>query len=265
MESNEDATVHHDMESLENETTVGYIHNVSPMKKGIFFECQLQTSTETVRAVCFSPKKRTAIVNYSENGTAVKVKKFRYETKYNSQDIVIDEHTTVDECKDITFEKKDLPDTTKTIQIAHLKSLSVGQLVTVKGKVISTKPVKNIKPTLTMREVYIVDTTGSIKLILWQEYVDNVQVGGTYNFSNVRLKKDSYTQELYINTAKNEESIITISTPFQDTLAISQEGSNSNICIKCSKKLQDISMTTETTATCTHCNIHQKKSTCRKM
>lgn len=181
---------HKEMKTLEEEATMGYIHNVSPVKLGNFFECQVQTGSEnTVRAVCFSPKKRSAILAFAEKDTPIEIKKYRYETKYNSEDIVMDEDTVIEKCDQVDFPKASLPDANKIIEISKLKSLTIGQLVNVKGKVVNVKAVKEVKPNLKMMEVNIVDTTETIKLVLWQNFIDQVEVNKTYVFENVRLKK----------------------------------------------------------------------------
>ena len=73
----------------EDDTAVGYIHNISSYKTGNYFDCQLQTETKTIQAVCFSPKKRKAICDYSTSHTLVKFQKFKLETKYDSEDIIL--------------------------------------------------------------------------------------------------------------------------------------------------------------------------------
>lgn len=46
------------------------------------------------------------------------------------------------------------------------------------------------------------DTSGTIKCLLWEEWVDKVQDDETYLFTNMRVKRDNYTSEIFINTAK---------------------------------------------------------------
>ncbi|KXJ24136.1 hypothetical protein AC249_AIPGENE16681 [Exaiptasia diaphana] len=112
------------MASLEDDAAIGYIHNVSPMKSDNFFECQVQTESKVMRAVCFSPQKRKQILDYSKDDVPLKIQKFRIETKYNSED-----KTVLQKYHDITFTKDSLPKTTEVQTIASLKSLCIGQLV----------------------------------------------------------------------------------------------------------------------------------------
>ena len=43
---------------LQPGVATGYVHNVSPIENGKYFDFQLQMKHKTVRAVCFSPPKR---------------------------------------------------------------------------------------------------------------------------------------------------------------------------------------------------------------
>ena len=68
-----------------------------------------------------------------------------------------------------------------------------------------------------MVEGTLVDSVGSMKIILWEEFANAVVVGDTYIFKNIRVKKDRMTSEVYVNTAKNG-TIITPSDAFNTPL-----------------------------------------------
>ena len=59
--------------SSEPEAT-GYLHNISPIKKGKYFEFQLQERSKTVRGVCFSPPKRKLFTELGLKDSQVKIK-----------------------------------------------------------------------------------------------------------------------------------------------------------------------------------------------
>lgn len=86
---------------------------------------------KTIRTVCFSPQKRKALNSFSKTDTPVKLKKCRLETKYNSEDLVLNDDVQIEELTEIDFNKKELP---SNFTISTLKSISVGQLVTIKAK-----------------------------------------------------------------------------------------------------------------------------------
>jgi hypothetical protein len=43
---------------------------------------------------------------------------------------------------------------------------------------------------------------GSIKVVFWESFVDSVEDGQTYKFTNLRVKQDFHTHEKLVNTAK---------------------------------------------------------------
>ena len=140
---------------------------------------------------------------------------------------------------------------------------------------------KNIKNnTLKMVETHIVDTSGSMKLILYDDYIHKVKENETYFFTNVRVKKDKLTQEIFLNSARNKETAITPCLPFKESLFIPKEVMkdlgdktlqgeiigvekviNYYSCVKCSKKVENKA----SFLYCQKCNIKLKKTACQKM
>ena len=119
----------------------------------------------------------------------MKLKKCRLETKYNSEDLVLNDDVNIETCSEVDFKKKEL---TTNFTISTLKSISVGQLITIKVKVLaksSTQEVRGRK--LTLVEAQIIDHTGCIKIVLWEEFQNQVEEGKSLIFNNVRLKKNS--------------------------------------------------------------------------
>ena len=60
----------------------------------------------------------------------------------------------------------------------------------------------------------------NIKIILWEQYIDQVKVDKTYTFTNVWVKKNSLSKEIYLNTAKHDQSEISETPPFHTQMAI---------------------------------------------
>ena len=90
----------------------------------------------------------------------------------------------------VPFARKEL--VPHKLNISMLTSMAVGQEISVKGKVVTLKRPKharnNSKP-LTKAEAWIVDTYGSIKIVLWEDDISKVENGSTYNFQNLRIRK----------------------------------------------------------------------------
>ena len=60
-----------------------------------------------------------------------------------------------------------------------------------------------------MNQAHLVDPSGTIRIVLWEEFVSAVAEGNTYIFSDIRVKKDNHTiyDEIYVNTAKTGTKI----------------------------------------------------------
>lgn len=64
--------------------------------------------------------------------------------------------------------------------------------------------------TLNKVSATLVDPTGSITGVFWEEWVDCIQVDHTYTFTNMRVKKDNYTNELFVKTAKEDFKVVEV-------------------------------------------------------
>jgi len=268
-------------QELENGIARGYIHNVSPLRNNnSYFDFEVQTKYKTIRAVCFSPKKRKLIDTHSKNETPVELKKCCLETKYNSEDLVLNDYVQIKEFPEVDFQKKQLP---TNFTISTLKSVSVGQLVTIKAKVVAKSPAQQITSysgQLSLVEAQVIDYTGCIKVVLWEEFQNNVEQEKTYIFNTLRLKKNCSSNEIYLNTAKGDKTTITPTEPFQVPLAIPVSMYESNTptreaeilaveklnsyfsCFKCQRKVQTAPHSS--IVKCSNCNIHQKTKACKQ-
>jgi len=133
---------------------------------------------------------------------------------------------------------------------------------------------------LKLIERCLIDPTDSIKITIWQEYISQVQQEKTHIFKNSRLKKNSVTSEIYVNTAKSDETtIITVTNELKEQLAIPlniQDYINTTTtgeiicvdkvtmyhnCCKCHKKVQ---LSNTTIVNCKNCKTKQKQKACKK-
>ena len=265
-----------EVNNLREGKATGYIHNVSPLKNN-HFDFQLQTKNKTIRAVCFDKSKKNHLEAFCKSKSPVKIKKFRLETKSNSEDLLMDKTVSIEEYSEIDFDRKDIP---ANLTISMLKSICIGQLVTVKAKLVSLGAVREVNNGRLKLIGCLIDPTDSIKITIWQEYISQVQQEYTYMFKNIRLKKNSVTSEIYVNTAKSDETTITGTDEFKEQLAIPlniQDYINTtstgeiicvdkvtmyHSCCKCHKKVQ-LSNTT-ITVDCNNCKTKQKQKACKK-
>eukprot|EP00794_Sanderia_malayensis_P002260 gene2260-2591_t len=138
----------------------------------------------------------------------VKITKYDYNERYNN--IVIKNSTIVKQLKDeLDFEMMNA-DNEQLTQITSIKSLAPQQLVSFKATVKNLSAIKTFstdKGSFKKTSASLVDPTGSINAVFWEEWVSLVEEGQTYMFRNFRVRKDKYTDEIFVNTAKSVFSL----------------------------------------------------------
>ena len=248
---------------------IGYLHNISPIKKGKYFEFQLQERSKTVRGVCFSPPKWKLFTELGQNNSPVKIKKYRVDSTAYSEDLLMGPDVVIDTCHDVDFQKQQLP---STMNISNAKLVCPGQITTIRAKVAHTHPPKQVSSkNLLMQNVVIVDPSGTIQLTLWEKYVHQVKAGNTYTFTNIRVRKDRVTGEIVVNSIEADTKIEP-ATPFQEELPIvvlDSETADVEIvgiekdqaylaCSKCNKKIENTD--TSKFMECSNCHFKQKQT-----
>ena len=101
---NESPNVQPHRSSSAEPEAIGYLHNISPIKKGRYFEFQLQERSKTVRGVCFSPQKRKLFTELDQKESPVKIKKYRVDSTAYSEDLLMGHDVVVDACHDVDFQ-----------------------------------------------------------------------------------------------------------------------------------------------------------------
>lgn len=108
---------------LQPGVATGYVHNVSPIKNGKYFDFQLQMKHKTVRAICFSPPKRKYFSECSTSNTPVEIKKFKVDINSNAEDLVMGNNVAAQYYPNIDFPKVEIP---SSVTLATLSNVSVG-------------------------------------------------------------------------------------------------------------------------------------------
>lgn len=256
----------------------GYLHNLSPVKKSDktnYFDVQVQTDSKVVRGVCFSPQKHSQFASFCKNKSPVKITNITIKDKHSECPSILMNNQTQLETAVPTFEVQKMP---PVQNISSLSPVNDRQVITIKAKIVQLSGVKVIGTRYgpkKKREGFLVDPYSSIKIVLWENFTNEVTEGETYNFINIKVRKDS--SEIYVNTPPQDCSIV-LCSPFDGVLAIPaklpdsfttatvvgeiQGISNFNqyiSCIKCHKKIQaDDSAIVK----CENCNMKQKKMNC---
>ena len=256
----------------------GYIHNVSLVQTidgTKFFNCQVQLEDQTVRAISFTPEKKTTLQSADENRSPVKISNFRHSRYLGNESIVIDKKTSVVQLViDIGFERTQMIDTSQLITIKDLQQVVPEQNVNLKAKVTRLSGVKKVprgNHHLTKQECFITDPTGSIKLILWESQVATLENNVTYLFNNIKLKL--FNNERYLNPPKSQPYLITETSPYTESLPnvedvqpLTRVETKAEIigvtqinkydsCYKCTKKVSE----KDSMPFCSHCKLSLKR------
>ena len=86
----------------------------------------------------------------------------------------------------VDFPAKPIPPTNN---IASLMGVHYQQLVTIAAKVTQLGGTKKRSGLKEKAECYLVDPSGSIKHILWESLIQEVQDGKTYTFNNLSYQR----------------------------------------------------------------------------
>ena len=233
-----------------------------------------------MRGVCFAHAKRDLFQSVQDGSSPVKIKRFRIDQKSNTEDLLMSGNVEVQQLPTAPFPKVNIP---STFDLAMLKTVAPGQLITVKAKVTALREAKTLQTsrgTLKMIEGQIVDPQGYSKIVFWENFCDQVEAGTTYIFENIRVKKDAVTKQVYVNTAKSgttitatepHANILALAPTFtvsDDSMTTSVEGSVAGVistsmyiaCNKCNKKIQNDN--SSEIITCNYCNMQQLAGLC---
>ena len=128
-----------------------------------------------------------------------------------------------------------------------------------------------------MAEGQIVDTMAFSKIIFWQDFVNQIKVGQTYIFENLRVKRDKVSKQLYVNTKTKTGTVIKPCEPCAEVIATAPGipedftyvtaksqllGVSSSSCYRsCTKSNKKIETVASPIVACNHCHMKQKHLT----
>ena len=246
-----------------------------------YFNCIVQTSTNPIRAVCYSPEKRAQIHALSSSKSPVKLRNFKLDDHGN--DLIITKNTKIDPLarEDIPFaisEELASSSSGDPIKLSSIHTLAGEQLISVKGEVASVSAVKNVSTHFSAntpkQDVIIRDPTATFKVVLWGHHVDSLTLHQTYLFKNLKVKITKY--ERYLNTPRSDEFTANEIQPFTDPLVPLEQELNTTsmitgsflgihktfktlICQSCQKRSIDVS---GNLAVCQACELSQVATSC---
>ncbi|CAB3997651.1 Hypothetical predicted protein, partial [Paramuricea clavata] len=177
----------------ESEEIKCYIHGVSPVKDVQFsgreyFNCTVKKKDGPVRAVSFSPNKHLEFTRRQKAKSLVKVSNY---TKSKGKDIVFNQYTKITPIDDIDFQHSSkLLITGLANTIASLNEVAPEQLISVKAEIAEVSGVKIVNTQhqgmLKKQEVLVRDTTSPMKVVLWEDNVEQLEKNKTYILKNLK-------------------------------------------------------------------------------
>ena len=247
----------------------GYFHKIaSPTNSEQRVAFTLQGKRKSHRILCFSPEK---IANIKESDP---VKIINYSQSTKNEDIYMSYTSSIERVAQLDYECINRSEVT----ISMLPQLAIGDLLTFIAEVKNVKTPRSIKNHGEIQDISVSDTTGSVKVTLWQSFVKSCSKGRTYKFSNVRLMKDKYYGNYYLSTTKDEETMIELAADLQGTVPSIQLSNDIKTkgefvaidriityrtCILCRKKVGDVAVGKKS-ITCVSCGKSVKISACNQ-
>ena len=159
----------------------GYIQNVKPLNNGNF-SFDLQGNGEAKRILCFSPQKRQNVEEKLKS--PVKVKNMRLDNSDNCF-IYDGDDNNMQTMNELEFDPINYED----VKLASIHLIANSSLFDITVKILSKRPTRIIKGK--PLDVYCVtDGTAKMKFSDWE--VSKLQVGQTYDMTNIKYKIDPY-------------------------------------------------------------------------
>ena len=216
-----------------------YVHDYKAVQKSgqvSYITCQLQTSAKTMeKASCFSLNKAKRLKDASEKKSPVKIKKYDFNNQYNN--IVVKNTSYIEELPGPLKFSRSESHLSSEIQIGDIKTIKPGELINVKAKVYQLSGTKNVvteNGIIKKCNAILVDPFGSINMSFWGDDLTCVKDEGTYKFTNVRVREDSFTNEKLLNSAKSGFEAVECS-PFTAVIGV-KNVSSYLVCCVCSKE-----------------------------
>ena len=187
--------------SKDKKPIVAYVHDLSPIKesksnKREWYDMTLQTEDQKLRAVCFSKAKRKLLESSQETLTPVKISNYLLAPNlWNKEqsDIKINEMTTLQIAQSEEYHFQYQQDTTQNILTLSdvQKQVQPGGIIPcIQGKITKSDEIDLVgkNNSMKMMKAAVTDTTHVMTILLWQENIPEVETGGIYQISNVRVR-----------------------------------------------------------------------------
>ena len=274
--------------SMGNQNLIAYVHNVTSVLSSTstgaktatskYFEMQLQTKDDVRRGVCFSPAKLSEFQSVESKTSPVKLINYDID-KVDNKSVLMGARVKLFEMP-VSFPKATLK---SNVTLGSLSAVADNQLISLDAKVVKLQGRKKVNTRYGLKEKisgFIVDPHGAITIELWEDFIPQVEEGGTYTFKNLRVLKNQYNGSLFVGTPAGCNCTITPREDFSQPLATPTDLPDTFLtkttqaefigiktfafyytCFKCKGKITD---SMQVITKCTKCGLTQKVEKCKK-
>lgn len=265
---------------------IAYVQSLSPVKRSkkgslLYFNLKLQSASTTHPAVYFSRSKRSFLDDRAATKTALKLE--RYNILEDGRTIFINDMTKLSSpaMSEYNFQFTDIQKTDNSTLQSMLQNAADMDIVDVTAKVVykDSEPQIVGASKLKKSNCYIADQTTRLKLIVWENNIEVVNVEEVYSFKQVRLHRDGQTavlnttvdtviekkldpnlkQLVVEGTTPEEESELNIKV---DSIYSIEELSRFKQCLHYNKKIKQV--TASAIVKCDRCGHVVRNSFCKE-
>ena len=189
----------------------GVVASVSPMKPGKrskFFEGKLTDGTKTMRMVGFRSHQQNQLATYHSKPVAIHDCEVKAARQSQELEILMKSNTRI-ESSPKKFDAVNIENITDNemteMTLDHLTTKNDFDRIFVVAKVTRISETATVSGGITKQDVKIADSTGTVKLTLWEADIGKVTEDTTYRFSSMMVR--SYQGCKYLSMPKQGGSI----------------------------------------------------------
>ena len=273
-----------------NTSMIAYVHQLSPPRRNKkntmdYSTLLLQTEDTTKNALCYSKNKRPLLNDSQTSRTPINLQRFTFTE--DGAKLVINDMTNLSQPLPTEYKFQFQPPAAKSypnLTVDEIKrSSNDGDLVTFAGKLLHQADSTLIgTKNLRVADAIFADTTGTITVSLWAEFIQAVQVGKVYQIAPLQVKtwngvkKLSSTPGSYFTEVSHQAQLNKI--PLTHRMPDSNEGTTTVLtgvsinsvhsvetyfhCVNCRRRMAHA--TAAKFIQCQRCGAHMKTEKCQR-
>ena len=187
----------------------GVVVNISPMKKGkvgsSYCDRRISDGNACMRFVGFDTKVRRRLIDCKGAITMsnCEIKTGRHDG--DGLEVHIQNSTEIAESQSVfdVMKEKEAEDAVTLIE--DVEKLSQYQRVTVEGKVVELDGAKEVSVELKKQDLIVAESSGSIRLTIWQQMIGQVEKDKSYRFNKMMVRL--FKGKKFLSTSKTDSDI----------------------------------------------------------